>query len=83
MNFLQLNGIMCSTNQYPPSEAPVIESWPQLWVSESDLPKANELINTLLTEESDIEQNWVCPNCLEELEGVFVECWNCGISREE
>lgn len=84
MNFLELNGITCSiTNQYPGSSATEAgtQSWPELWVSENDLTKAAQLINTLLTGDGLFGSRWLCPNCGEKLEGQFTQCWKYGTSR--
>ena len=85
LNVLEINGITCSiTNEYLASavgELPPTECWPQLWVSDHDLDKAQQIVQELLTDEGSAQPGWRCPQCGEELEGQFTECWNCGVSR--
>jgi len=84
-NLLELNGIHCAiTNQYlnaAVGDLPAIECWPQLWVREEDSVQARELIEELISHTNSPEENWICQNCDEELEGQFTDCWNCGMER--
>ncbi len=84
-NVLELNGVKSTiTNQYLSAgvgELPPIESWPQLWVEEEDVERASEVIQA--TGKNEPEKVWVCPNCNEEVEEQFTECWNCGTARSK
>jgi hypothetical protein len=62
-------------------EIPFLETWPQLWVAELDFDRAQELIEQELHGPGLEEPSWKCRSCGEEVEGQFMECWNCGAER--
>jgi hypothetical protein len=62
-------------------EIPFLETWPQLWVAELDFDRAQELIEQELHGPGLEEPSWKCRSCGEEVEGQFMECWNCGTER--
>ncbi|MCP4262963.1 MAG: hypothetical protein GY774_36445 [Planctomycetes bacterium] len=62
------------------------ETLPTIWIiDDSRFEEAKELAerfqNGTLTENSGID--WKCPECGEEVEGQFTECWQCGANRSE
>lgn len=63
-------------------DIPFLETWPQLWVAELDFDRAQELIEQELHGPGLQEPPWKCRACGEEIEGQFMECWNCGTLRE-
>lgn len=62
-------------------ELPFVEVIPQLFViEEKDLDRAKELVSS----EPRVEHpgaDWNCPDCGSEVDGHFVQCWNCGKIR--
>ncbi|MEX0952078.1 MAG: DUF2007 domain-containing protein [Gammaproteobacteria bacterium] len=59
-------------------ELPVNECWPEVWIQDdSCYEQALGIINDLL-DETRSASAWRCPNCNEQVEGQFGECWNCG-----
>ena len=62
-------------------EIPFLETWPELWVAELDFDRAQELIEQELHGPGLEEPSWKCRACGEEIEGQFMECWNCGTDR--
>ncbi len=54
---------------------------PELWVSDQEFEHALKLIETIDTLPPETDETWVCSNCMEEVEGQFSECWNCGKPR--
>jgi|WetSurMetagenome_2_1015567.scaffolds.fasta_scaffold528457_1 hypothetical protein len=82
-NILENEGISCITrNEYLASaagEIPPSECWLEIWV-ENDLQydDAEKIIKTVLSDDLPSGPEWVCPNCGEENENQFSECWNCG-----
>ncbi len=64
-------------------DIPFLETWPELWVAELDFDRAQELIEQELHGPGLDEPPWRCPHCGEEVEGQFMECWNCGTVRPE
>ena len=62
-------------------EIPFLETWPELWVAELDFERAQELIEQELHGPGLQEPPWKCRACGEEIEGQFMECWNCGADR--
>ncbi len=72
-------------NQYGSSvmgEVPFVEVVPQLYVlEEKDLPRAKELLQLDLPVKQP-DEDWVCPECGVEVEGIFDRCWKCGSKGE-
>jgi hypothetical protein len=61
-------------------ELPIMETWPQLYVDDSDEIRARR---ALAAADSPVEgSSWTCPGCAERLEPQFTSCWCCGASRE-
>lgn len=58
---------------------PSLEAWPELWVREEDLERAESLIAHAKsqTDEEAEQISWVCPECGSENEGNMALCWNC------
>ncbi|MFT7561806.1 MAG: hypothetical protein ACI93R_003737 [Flavobacteriales bacterium] len=57
-------------------ELSAIDTWPELWLEDSnDYTKAKALLLTL-TAQSEAPQ-WKCEHCNETNEGSFEVCWNC------
>ena len=65
-------------------EIPPIECWTEVWiVDDSQYDRAVQIVEKALAHQEETPQSdWICPQCSEELEGQFTECWNCGASRE-
>jgi hypothetical protein len=82
-NLLENEGIGCIIrNEYLGSaagEIPPSECWLEIWV-ENDLQydDAEKLIKIALSDDYPSGPEWICPNCGEENENQFFECWNCG-----
>ena len=85
-NHLEINGIRSYiTNEYLSAalgEIPWTECWPQLCVRDRDAGEAREMIEEYIRAEGAMT-SWNCPNCQEELEGQFSQCWNCGTVRRD
>ena len=83
-NVLQAEGIHSEVrNQHlggVMGEVPVFETWPQLWVNERDVERADQLIRRVETETPG--EPWRCAKCDEQNEGQFAACWKCGASAE-
>lgn len=62
-------------------EVPIdVDSLPSVWVPESQAERAMRVVTDTAggaTEAGD----WICPNCDEEIEGQFTDCWQCGTAR--
>jgi hypothetical protein len=84
-NLLELRGIAATIlNQYLNAALggiPPMECWPELWVSDADAAQAKQIVNSLLADSSPSVSDWTCPQCNEQLEGQFTECWNCDTER--
>ncbi len=81
-NVLKLNGIQSAiVNELLNVSIGGMGCTPELWVSEHDLERAFEIIENTDAESTEFEGTQVCPNCNEEVEGQFSECWNCGTPR--
>lgn len=62
------------------------ETLPTIWIRDDNrFEEAKELLERFKegTLTSKTEKNWRCPECGEEVEGQFTECWQCGASRPE
>ena len=83
-SLLESNGIPTFLkNQFTSSvmgEVPFVEVCPQLFIlDESDLEKAQELIAPEL-DTPVMAPDWQCTACGAEVEGVFSQCWSCGLT---
>lgn len=58
-------------------EIPVLESLPEVWVSEGNLEAAEALIKEIRSTPV-LSADWKCSECHELIEGVFAICWRCG-----
>ena len=62
-------------------ELPAVECWPEIWVvDERDHVRAEHLVEALLDSidtEPARDKPWKCPNCGEEIEPQFTDCWRC------
>ena len=58
-------------------------TWIELWIrDDSQLDEAQKVLKDALSPEAEeVGESWKCPNCGEESESQFTECWNCGTSR--
>ena len=58
-------------------------------VAESDVGRANAIIKEMSSKEAMDKINtlgdepWICPNCGENIEAQFNECWSCQTTRPE
>ncbi len=61
------------------------ETCPSVWiVDDADYEKTLQVLEDFRSQEmpGDI-QEWKCESCNETNEAQFLECWNCGASREK
>ena len=86
-NLLQARGIDCTLrNEFlagAMGELPPTETWPELWVAERDVPRAQAVIDNFHTRREQVLPAWRCPRCGEDVDGEFDLCWNCGESRPD
>lgn len=65
-------------------ELPPNECWPELWISDdSEFKLAKTIEEQALSSQAPTGFLWKCPECGEEIEPQFSECWNCGKSRKD
>jgi hypothetical protein len=85
-NLLEVAGIEVQMkNQYlggGAGELPPTEAWPELWVDEVDVSRAQKVVDEFESGGS-WSPSWRCPHCGEIVEGQFSVCWNCGTPRPE
>ena len=57
-------------------ELPPGECLPEVWLlHDGHLAQARALLDQLLALP---QRKWICPQCGEQVEGGFEQCWNCG-----
>jgi hypothetical protein len=61
-------------------ELPPLEVWPEIWVDRDDADIAKTIIYEVIEPEGPPPPSWQCPDCGEQIEGQFAECWHCGAS---
>ncbi|MBT4511838.1 MAG: DUF2007 domain-containing protein [Chloroflexi bacterium] len=87
MNILENNSIVCVVRNedlfMAAGELPAIECWPELWVSDSEYDQAKGIIDTAISSETPKGTSWKCPDCGEEHEPQFTDCWKCGAIRPD
>ncbi len=85
-NLLESEGMACRMkNEFLYSaagEIPPTEIWPEIWVDESDLERAQAIIDAALADKSGLPK-WQCSECKEWSEGQFTACWRCGAERPQ
>ncbi len=84
---LTLSGVRCFIKNEllagAAGELPLIECWPELWVTDEDqYARAKAIVKTTLNSANQQWPAWQCAHCGELLEGQFVQCWRCGCVRE-
>ncbi len=63
-------------------ELPLNECWPEIWaLHDQQLERARELVAAFLAAGDDGAGPWHCDGCGETVDGVFSQCWNCGVER--
>ena len=88
-SLLEAEGIACTTrNEEIATTRGLISTtgWydPELWVlHDEDYEKANAVIADWSSNESQVLLTWICPECNEEIQGQFSNCWQCGSERKE
>ncbi len=84
-NLLETDGIHCLVkNEFlmgGAGDIPVLDTWPELWVEDSDYARAVAIIDTALKQPLPAFSTWSCPGCGERIEGQFDTCWRCGAAR--
>ena len=61
-------------------ELPAAECWPEIWVVDPrDHERAEHLLAQMLVSLSEAPAGtpWRCPDCGEEIEPQFTDCWRC------
>ena len=64
------------------------QTLPSVFVNAEDMPQALEVFDefaAVQTKDADAPKPacWKCPNCGEEIEGQFTDCWKCQTARPE
>lgn len=62
-------------------EVPYTQVYPELWILENtDEPRAREIIRDYREKSAATPAgpDWTCAKCGEAVDGIFIECWNCG-----
>ena len=82
-NVLVSAGIDCELrNQYlagAMGELPMMETWPQLYVDETDEYRALRALAIAAAPAAGAP--WTCADCGEQLEPQFTSCWRCGAAQ--
>ena len=82
-NYLLQHGIQAELrNQYTSSvmgEVAFFDAWPELWVFESDIDAAKELLEEVTGPQAEAQTgpDWLCKQCRESNPGNFELCWQC------
>ncbi len=69
-------------NQYTSSvmgEAAFFDAWPELWVLESDVIQAKQLLDQVASTQTEQANgpDWLCKQCRESNPANFELCWQC------
>ncbi len=62
------------------------ETLPSVWVRSEDLDRAKEVLASYKDGARPLPPqgaDWTCPNCGQECEGQFTQCWQCESPRPE
>jgi hypothetical protein len=59
-----------------------VDTLPSVWVGDDEADRAREVIDQRRgAATDDADGPWTCPQCGEQVEAQFTECWRCGASR--
>ncbi len=61
-------------------ELPVNETWPEVWVADQDLERAQQHLKAM--QPSKEAKPWCCHRCNELIDAEFALCWRCAGSPE-
>lgn len=80
---LEAAGIPCEIRNEGGSgaagELPFTQVYPELWIlDDRDAARAGEIVHDFRESATPPGPDWTCPRCLELVDGIFSECWNCG-----
>ena len=63
-------------------EIPFVQCYPELWVTQDgDYDRAMKLLEPYHDQEVPEDSPWKCPQCGENLDGSFGQCWQCETMR--
>jgi rubrerythrin len=62
-------------------EIPVDQALPEVWVTDEN--RHAEALSLLHELRNPPWRHWVCRVCLEQVDGPFEQCWNCGAQRPQ
>ena len=60
-------------------EIPPDQALPEVWILDDD--RYDDALRLLHELRNPPWRHWVCRNCLEQVDGPFEQCWNCGTQR--
>lgn len=78
-SLIEEEGMQCVIRNEQIASTSAIGIWsvPELWVSDDDVVRAEQLVSRWQEQPAGEMESWVCSNCGEENEGQFGACWNC------
>ena len=83
LNLLESRGVSCELrNEFAGSgvgDLSPFETWPELWVDETDVARAEAVLQGL---DQSSQQEWLCADCGAENAGNFNLCWQCGRMKD-
>ena len=60
-------------------EIPPDQALPEVWILDDE--RYDAALRLLHELRNPPWRHWVCRNCLEQVDGPFEQCWNCGAQR--
>ncbi|MEX1121383.1 MAG: hypothetical protein WED82_04585, partial [Balneolales bacterium] len=56
-----------------------IDAWIEVWIFNDDqVEEAQNIVNAIISDHAASTESRKCPECAEEIDGSFSECWKCG-----
>ncbi|MEX0772197.1 MAG: DUF2007 domain-containing protein [Balneolales bacterium] len=85
-NLLEQNDIECTIKGEQLTSAiggvAPIDAWIEVWILDDDQAnEAKKIVDAVIADQAASAEKWKCPECGEEIEGNFSECWKCGTER--
>jgi len=85
-SLLENDGIACLIRNENLSmaagELPIQDCLPEIWIlNDDDYPRAHEMVEAWRNAPIETHEQWLCPECGENIEGQFTSCWKCGRER--
>ena len=66
------------------TEVPIPDLFPNVCVlNHDDFVRARQILTDYFQAPPQAMEEWECPKCQEQVDGIFTECWSCQAPKED